>query len=37
VTIIEWPERIASILPPETLHWELEVVSLTERVVRRKE
>jgi tRNA threonylcarbamoyladenosine biosynthesis protein TsaE len=37
VTIIEWPEWISSILPPETRHWELEVVSLTERVVRRKE
>jgi tRNA threonylcarbamoyladenosine biosynthesis protein TsaE len=34
VTVIEWPERIASILPPETQHWELEVVSLTERVIR---
>jgi tRNA threonylcarbamoyladenosine biosynthesis protein TsaE len=37
VTIIEWPERIASILPAETQHWELEVVSLTERVIRKKE
>jgi tRNA threonylcarbamoyladenosine biosynthesis protein TsaE len=35
VTFIEWPERIASLLPPETQHWELEVVSLTERVVRQ--
>jgi tRNA threonylcarbamoyladenosine biosynthesis protein TsaE len=35
VTVIEWPERIATILPPETIHWELEVVSLTERVIRR--
>src|SRR5258708_3011003 len=35
VTVIEWPERIASILPPQTQHWELEVVSLTERVIRR--
>jgi len=34
VTIIEWPERIPSLLPPETRHWELEVVSLTERVIR---
>ena len=37
VTVIEWPERIASILPQDARHWELEVVSLTERVVRRKE
>jgi tRNA threonylcarbamoyladenosine biosynthesis protein TsaE len=37
VTVIEWAERIASILPVTTMHWELEVVSLTERVVRRKE
>lgn len=37
VTVIEWPDRIASLLPPETRHWELEVVSLTERVIRRRE
>ncbi len=37
VTVIEWPERIASILPPDTRHWELEVVSLTERVIRQRE
>jgi tRNA threonylcarbamoyladenosine biosynthesis protein TsaE len=35
VTVIEWPERIASLLPPQTQHWELEVVSLTERVIRQ--
>jgi tRNA threonylcarbamoyladenosine biosynthesis protein TsaE len=34
VTIIEWPDRIPSLLPPQTQHWELEVVSLTERVIR---
>jgi tRNA threonylcarbamoyladenosine biosynthesis protein TsaE len=34
VTIIEWPDRITSLLPPETRFWELEVVSLTERVIR---
>jgi tRNA threonylcarbamoyladenosine biosynthesis protein TsaE len=34
VTIIEWPERIPSLLPPQTRHWELEVASLTERVIR---
>ena len=37
VTVIEWPERISSLLPPQTQHWELEVVSLTERVIRRME
>jgi len=35
VTVIEWPERISSILPLQTQHWELEVVSLTERVIRQ--
>jgi tRNA threonylcarbamoyladenosine biosynthesis protein TsaE len=37
ITVVEWPERIASILPTTTAHWELEVASLTERVIRRKE
>jgi len=37
VTVIEWPEKINALLPPQTQHWELEVVSLTERVVRRME
>jgi tRNA threonylcarbamoyladenosine biosynthesis protein TsaE len=35
VTLIEWPDRIPSLLPPQTRHWELEVVSLTERVIRQ--
>ena len=35
VTVIEWPDRIAPLLPPYTQHWELEVVSLTERVIRK--
>jgi len=35
VTLIEWPDRIAPILPLQTQHWELEVVSLTERVIRQ--
>jgi tRNA threonylcarbamoyladenosine biosynthesis protein TsaE len=34
VTVIEWPERIADLLPPGTRHWELEVASLTERTIR---
>jgi tRNA threonylcarbamoyladenosine biosynthesis protein TsaE len=37
VTVIEWPEKIYALLPPQTQHWELEVVSLTERVIRRME
>lgn len=37
VTLIEWPDRIASLLPAQTQHWELEVVSLTERVIRKME
>ena len=37
VTVIEWPDRLASILPPQTRHWELEVVSLTERVISKIE
>ena len=36
VTIIEWPDRIASLLPPQTRHWELQVASLTERTIRRR-
>jgi tRNA threonylcarbamoyladenosine biosynthesis protein TsaE len=34
ITVIEWPDRIPSLLPPQTRHWELQVVSLTERVIR---
>jgi tRNA threonylcarbamoyladenosine biosynthesis protein TsaE len=34
ITVIEWPERIEHLLPPQTRHWELQVVSLTERVIR---
>ncbi len=35
VTVIEWPERIASLLPPGTRRWRLEIVSLTERTIHR--
>jgi tRNA threonylcarbamoyladenosine biosynthesis protein TsaE len=35
VTVVEWPERIASLLPLETRRWELEVASLTERIIRK--
>ncbi|HEX4139258.1 MAG TPA: tRNA (adenosine(37)-N6)-threonylcarbamoyltransferase complex ATPase subunit type 1 TsaE [Candidatus Methylacidiphilales bacterium] len=34
VTVIEWPDRIPSLLPPQTRHWQIEVASLTERVIR---
>jgi tRNA threonylcarbamoyladenosine biosynthesis protein TsaE len=34
VTVIEWPDRIPNLLPPQTRHWQLEVASLTERVIR---
>jgi tRNA threonylcarbamoyladenosine biosynthesis protein TsaE len=37
VTLVEWPDRIPSLLPPNTQHWSLEVVSLTERVIRKVE
>ena len=33
VTVIEWPERIEGLLPPETRHWRMEVASLTERTI----
>ena len=36
VTIIEWPERIAALLPRQTQYWELEVASLTERIIKKK-
>lgn len=36
VTVIEWPERIEELLPAETQHWEVQVASLTERMIRRR-
>jgi tRNA threonylcarbamoyladenosine biosynthesis protein TsaE len=36
VTVIEWPERILALLPPNTRHWQIDVASLTERTVRQK-
>jgi tRNA threonylcarbamoyladenosine biosynthesis protein TsaE len=35
VTVIEWPECIMALLPPQTEHWEIQVASLTERIIRR--
>jgi tRNA threonylcarbamoyladenosine biosynthesis protein TsaE len=34
VTVIEWPEQIAGLLPRDTRHWRIEVASLTERTIR---
>ena len=31
VAIVEWPERIAGVLPPTARHWEIELVSETNR------
>jgi len=36
VTVIEWPECIAALLPPQTRHWQLDVASLTERTITQK-
>jgi tRNA threonylcarbamoyladenosine biosynthesis protein TsaE len=35
VTVIEWPETIASILPANTRHWRIEIASLTERTIHK--
>jgi len=35
VTVVEWPECILPLLPPGTQHWEIQVASLTERIIRR--
>jgi tRNA threonylcarbamoyladenosine biosynthesis protein TsaE len=35
VTVIEWPEKIAALLPFSTQFWEIQVVSLTERIIER--
>jgi hypothetical protein len=37
VTVIEWPESISPLLPPDTRHWRLEIASLTERTIHKKE
>jgi tRNA threonylcarbamoyladenosine biosynthesis protein TsaE len=34
VTVIEWPECIIDLLPAETHRWEIQVASLTERIIR---
>ena len=35
VTVIEWPEKIINLLPLTTQHWEIQVASLTERIIGR--
>jgi tRNA threonylcarbamoyladenosine biosynthesis protein TsaE len=36
VTVVEWPELIAGLLPAGTHEWEIQVASLTERIIRNK-
>ena len=36
VTVIEWPERIEALLPEGTQRWDIQVASLTERVIQRR-
>jgi tRNA threonylcarbamoyladenosine biosynthesis protein TsaE len=36
VTVVEWPEQIAALLPADTHEWEIQVASLTERIIRNK-
>jgi tRNA threonylcarbamoyladenosine biosynthesis protein TsaE len=35
LTVIEWPERIESLLPLGTHRWKIEVASLTERTIHQ--
>jgi tRNA threonylcarbamoyladenosine biosynthesis protein TsaE len=36
VTVVEWPECIAGLLPADAREWEIQVASLTERIIRNK-
>ncbi len=36
VTVIEWPEKIEALLPTGTQQWDIQVASLTERVIQRR-
>jgi tRNA threonylcarbamoyladenosine biosynthesis protein TsaE len=36
VTVIEWPEKIASLLPPSTRHYELKITSPDQRLIEPK-
>ena len=37
VTVIEWPERIEGLLPENTQFWDLQVASLTERIITKRD
>jgi tRNA threonylcarbamoyladenosine biosynthesis protein TsaE len=37
VTVVEWPETVEALLPEHTQRWEVQVASLTERVIQRKD
>lgn len=36
IMVIEWPEKIERLLPPQTERWELLILSEKERMIRRK-
>jgi tRNA threonylcarbamoyladenosine biosynthesis protein TsaE len=36
VTVIEWPERIETLLPAGTRRWQIDVASLTERTIHQR-
>lgn len=36
VVVIEWPEKLEALLPPQTERWELLLLSEKERMIRRK-
>ncbi|QSR84130.1 tRNA (adenosine(37)-N6)-threonylcarbamoyltransferase complex ATPase subunit type 1 TsaE [Methylacidimicrobium sp. B4] len=36
VVVIEWPEKMEELLPPQTERWELLLLSENERMIRRK-
>ena len=36
VLVIEWPEKMERLLPPQTERWELLILSEKERMIRRK-
>lgn len=36
VTVVEWPEAIEGLLPAWTQHWQLQVASLTERIIQKR-
>ncbi len=36
VVVIEWPEKMEGLLPPQTERWELLLLSENERMIRRR-